>query len=199
MAKRTNHYEAAFEEYLRRKQIAYVAVDEKKRALLADASLKSLDFIVSTPWGLSFLVDVKGRQFPSGGQKQYWKNWSTGDDMRSLTAWERIFGPSSQALLVFAYEVLGDQAPLPAEQLLEYRGRLYGFLGVRLGDYAAKARPISAKWETLAMPVRAFRTAAAPVEQFFCQTEPPERAELPEFDELGDSPTAEGLAMAGRW
>ncbi|HEY2882553.1 MAG TPA: HYExAFE family protein [Pirellulales bacterium] len=199
MAKRTNHYEAAFEEYLRRRQIAYVAVDEKKRALLGDASLKSLDFIVSTPWGQSWLVDVKGRQFPSGGQKQYWKNWSTGDDIRSLTAWQRIFGPSFQGLLVFAYDVLGNQAPLPAEQLFDFRGRLYGFLGVRLGDYAATARPISAKWDTLAMPVRSFRVAAAPIEQFFCQTEPPERSELPEFDDFGVSATAEGLAMAGRW
>jgi len=34
MAKRSNHYEAAFEEYLRQRQIPYVAVDEKKRALL---------------------------------------------------------------------------------------------------------------------------------------------------------------------
>jgi hypothetical protein len=74
MAKRDNHYEAAFEEYLRHRQIPYVAVDEKKRALLGDASLKSLDFIVSTPLGTSRLVDVKGRRFPTGGQKQYWKN-----------------------------------------------------------------------------------------------------------------------------
>jgi len=74
MAKRDNHYEAVFEEYLRHRQIPYVAVDEKKRALLGDASLKSLDFIVSTPLGTSWLVNVKGRRFPTGGQKQYWKN-----------------------------------------------------------------------------------------------------------------------------
>src|SRR5215467_2915717 len=73
MAKRSNHYEAAFEEFLRRRQIPYVAVDEKKRALLGDASLKSLDFIVSPALGGSWLIDVKGRRFPAGGQKQYWK------------------------------------------------------------------------------------------------------------------------------
>ena len=69
MAKRDNHYEAAFEEFLRRRQIPYVAVDETKRALLGDASLKSLDFIVSTPLGNSWLVDVKGRRFPAGAQE----------------------------------------------------------------------------------------------------------------------------------
>ena len=66
MAKRSNHYEAAFEEYLRSRQIPYVAVDEKKRALLGGSSLKSLDFIVSPVVGGSWLIDVKGRRFPAG-------------------------------------------------------------------------------------------------------------------------------------
>ena len=69
MANRDNHYEAAFEEFLRVKQIPYVAVDETKRALLGDASLKSLDFIVSTALGVSWLVDVKGTAVPSRGAK----------------------------------------------------------------------------------------------------------------------------------
>ena len=32
MAKRDNHYEAAFEAYLRARQVPYVAVDETKRS-----------------------------------------------------------------------------------------------------------------------------------------------------------------------
>jgi hypothetical protein len=174
MAKRDNHYEAAFEEFLRRRQIPYVAVDEKKRALLGDASLKSLDFIVSPPLGTSWLADVKGRHFPAGQQRQYWKNWSTRDDVRSLAAWERLFGPSFCGLLVFAYEVIADRAPVSAEQLFEFGGRLYGFVGVRLADYAARARRISTAWDTLAMPTQQFRSLAAPVEEFFCQAELPE-------------------------
>ncbi len=138
MAKRDNHYEAAFEEYLRQRQVPYIAVDETKRALLGDASLKSLDFIVSPAAGPAWLIDVKGRRFPSGDQqKQYWKNWSTGDDVRSLTAWQRLFGPKAQGLFVFAYEVVADRAPLPLDQLFPYRNRLYGFLGVRSHDYQA--------------------------------------------------------------
>ena len=176
MAKRSNHYEAAFEEFLRCRQIPYVAVDEKKRALLADASLKSLDFIVSPVLGTSWLVDVKGRRFPAGGekQKQYWKNWSTRDDVRSLTAWQRLFGSKSRGLFVFAYEIAGDRAPVAAEKLFNYDGRLYGFVGITLDDYAAQARQLSPKWDTLAIPVRRFREAAAPVEEFFCRTEPGE-------------------------
>ena len=73
MANRDNHYEAAFEEFLRRRCVPYVAVDEAKRSLLSDgASIKSLDFIVSSPGPTTRLVDVKGRRFPSGDvQKQY--------------------------------------------------------------------------------------------------------------------------------
>jgi hypothetical protein len=78
MANRDNHYEAAFEEYLRYRCVPYVAVDEAKRSLLANGeSIKSLDFIVSSPGEITWLVDVKGRRFPSGeDQKQYWKCFS---------------------------------------------------------------------------------------------------------------------------
>lgn len=168
MANRDNHYEAAFEEYLRSRQVPYVAVDETRRSLLGEGSLKSLDFIVSsvaqpTRW----LVDVKGRRFPSGEQKQYWKNWSTRDDLDSLTSWERLFGEQFNGLFVFAYNVVGDRAPLPAESLFTYRGSVYGFVGILLREYASRARPISPAWDTVAMPTEEFRELAAPVESFF--------------------------------
>ena len=174
MAKRDNHYEAAFEEYLRHREIPYVAVDETKRARLGGASLKSLDFIVSPALGPSWLVDVKGRHFPSGRQKQYWKNWSTRDDLHSLTAWQHLFGGGFQGLFVFAYQIVGDQSPLAVEQLFACHDRLYGFVGITLDDYSRIARPLSAAWDTLSAPVASFRGAAAPVEEFFCRVRPPE-------------------------
>ena len=167
MANRDNHYEAAFEQYLRQRQVPYVAVDEAKRSLLADSSIKSLDFIVSTAAGGSWLVDVKGRRFPSGEQKQYWKNWSTRDDLRSLLLWQSLFGQRFVGLFVFAYNVIGDRAPLPAERLFEFRGGLYGFIGIRLEHYALHARPISPAWDTVAMPTVQFREMAAPLDSFF--------------------------------
>lgn len=170
MANRENHYEAAFEEYLRRQCIPYVAVDEAKRSRLCEGSIKSLDFIVSPPGGRSWLVDVKGRRFPSGQQKQYWKNWSTRDDLVSLAQWERLFGEQFGSLFVFAYNVIGDRAPLPPERLFEFRGGLYGFVGIRVVEYTRYARPISPRWDTLAMPAGRFRQFAAPVERFFFET-----------------------------
>jgi len=169
MANRDNHYEAAFEEYLRARGVPYVAVDEARRSLLADgASLKSLDFIVSSPGPLAWLVDVKGRRFPSGDAetRHYWKNWSTRDDLKSLAQWEALFGESFCGLFVFAYNIVGDRAPLPPERLFEHRGGLYGFVAVRLSDYAARCHPISPRWDTVAMPTEEFRLLARPVEEF---------------------------------
>ncbi len=167
MANRDNHYEAAFEQYLRDRGVPYVAVDEAKRSLLSNgASIKSLDFIVSSHGQTRWLVDVKGRHFPSGEeQRQYWKNWSTRDDLESLAQWEELFGPDFGGLFVFAYEVLGDRAPLPEAQLFEHRGHLYGFVAVRLSDYAAHARRISPSWDTVAMPTAEFRRLARPMEE----------------------------------
>lgn len=182
MANRDNHYELAFEEYLRWRRVPYVAVDEARRTLCDDAhsadapaalddpaggtaaaSIKSLDFIVSAPRGGSWLIDVKGRRFPSGRQKQYWKNWSTRDDLVSLAHWQELFGGGFQAMFVFAYNVVGSRSPLPREQLFEYRDRLYAFLAVRLEDYSLHARPISPRWDTVAMPTGRFRAVAEPL------------------------------------
>lgn len=171
MANRDNHYEAAFEAYLRARTVPYVAVDEARRSLLADGqSIKSLDFIVSSPRTAVWLVDVKGRRFPSGDDtsRHYWKNWSTQDDLCSLAQWESLFGANFRGLFVFAYHVLGDRAPLPQEQLFEHHGGLYGFVGVKLSDYAAGCHRISPRWDTVAMPTNEFRRLARPVDELLC-------------------------------
>lgn len=168
MANRENHYEAAFEAYLRMRQTPYVAVDEARRSLMNDGSLKSLDFIVSPGGQRSWLIDVKGRRFPSGDeQKQYWKNWSTRDDLSSLGHWQRLFGPGFGSLFVFAYNVVGDRSPLPETSLFRFREGTYGFLGIHLQDYARHARPISPSWDTLAMPTAKFRELAQPIDFIF--------------------------------
>ena len=160
---RDNHYELAFEALLRERQIAYVAVDEARRSLVAGGSLKSLDFIVSPGDGRCWLVDVKGRRFPSGDEtRQYWKNWSTRDDLRSLAGWQKHFGDSFSPVLVFAYHLVADRAPLPEDQLFEFRGERYGFVAVRLEDYVPHARPLSESWDTVAMPTALFRQRAVP-------------------------------------
>jgi hypothetical protein len=194
MANRANLYEAAFEQFLRDRRVPYVAVDESKRSMLPGATLKSLDFLVSAPGGGTWLVDVKGRRFPSGEQKQYWRNWSTRDDLTSLAQWEELFGPRSQALFVFAYKIVGTRSPLPAELLYPYHGALLGFVGIRLSDYVPHARLISPKWQTVALSTRRFRQLAEPWEAFLQADHVPGphvAAALP-----GDFPPAPRLTFA---
>ncbi|RMF88591.1 MAG: hypothetical protein D6741_18950 [Planctomycetota bacterium] len=164
MADRANHYEAAFEAFLRHFRVPYIAVDEAKRSLCeADQSIKSLDFIV-TAGGVNWLVDVKGRRFPSGPRgSDYWRNWAFEEDLVSLDRWERLFGPGFAGLFVFAYHLVKDRSPLPAEQVFEYQRRLYAFVGIELAVYRQKAVEISPSWQTVAMPRSEFRRMVRPV------------------------------------
>ncbi len=177
MTQRHNHYEAAFEAYLRDRGVPYVAVDEAKRARWGSRSLKSLDFIVS-PADASqrWLVDVKGRRFPSGRRRQFWKNWSTHDDVASLARWQALFGAPFTPLLAFVYEIAGDVAPLPAAQLFAFRRRLYAMVAIRLDHYSSAAREISPKWGTLAMPAARFRELARPLADFLTPANSPENS-----------------------
>ena len=108
----------------------------------------------------SWLVDIKGRQFPTA-KCQYWRNWSTADELSSLASWEELFGPRFTGLLVFAYNVIGDQAPLPADELFEYRNSLYGFVGIRLDHYTSFSRPLSPRWGTVTVSIPQFRARLA--------------------------------------
>jgi len=82
-----------------------------------------------------------------------------------MRQWEELFGAGFAALFVFAYNVVGDRAPLAEERMFEHRGALYGFVAVRLSDYVAHARPISPRWDTVAMPTAEFRRLARPADE----------------------------------
>lgn len=166
MAKRHNHYEAAFEDYLRARRIAYVAVDERRRAIEAAGTLKSVDFIVSPPDeggapAARWLVDVKGRQFPSG--RQYWRNWTTAEELESLARWGDRFGAGFLGVLVFAYELCGDRSPVPAHEVHYFRDRPYAFVAAPADQYRALCRTLSPRWGTVAVPAAEFRRVARPV------------------------------------
>ncbi|MFN0051204.1 MAG: HYExAFE family protein [Planctomycetales bacterium] len=165
MALRGNHYDAAFEAYLRDRRTPYVAVDEQRRALLEHASLKSMDFIVYSPRTHNLLVDVKGRRFPSGGGEtgHKWENWATAEDLPALLQWQSVFGQDFRALLVFAYHVLGDRARQEFSSLFEFRKRTYAFYGVWADQYREVMQTRSASWQTVSVPSVAFRDLRIPI------------------------------------
>ena len=180
MADRRNPYERAFEAYLRALQVPYVAVDEARRACLAGGeSLKNLDFIVASRSRGGWLVDVKGRRFPSGRlHPQYWKNWSPAEDLHSLAQWEQLFGPGFQGVLVFAYWIVGTRSPVAAEEEFYFEGQRFVFLAISLADYCRWARPLSPRWGTVMIPARIFREIARPFGTFFTDPSLPVELEV---------------------
>lgn len=173
MAKRENPYEAAFAAWLRQLTVPFIEINESHRQWLGEqqndqrVTAKNLDFIVTVPRGTTWLVDVKGRHFPGGKQRHYWKNWATRDDLNGLARWENTFGAGSGALLVFAYQLRGERSPLPLEELFCHQKQWYAFVAIRWYDYASAARPISPKWGTVALNTSRFRELAQPARQFF--------------------------------
>lgn len=169
MALRSNHYDAAFEAYLRGRRTPYIAVDETRRALLADASLKSFDFIVYCAGACNLLVDVKGRRFPSAasdarGAGHCWENWVTRDDLDGLMKWQEAFGSDFRSLLVFAYHLVDDRWMSRHARTWEFRQRSYAFYGVWAEDYADGMASRSRSWSTVTLPAAAYRRLRFPLD-----------------------------------
>ncbi len=168
MALRWNHYDVAFEAFLRERRNPYVSVDERRRALSEDATLKSLDFIVYSAAGRNLLVDVKGRRFPSGrvSRGQYWENWVTEEDLDSMLRWERVFGDGFRAALVFAYDLVGSESASFHSLVWTFGRRQYSFYGIWVDEYAASSRTRSRSWETVSIPRSRFDALRRPIDLF---------------------------------
>ena len=165
MALRHNHYDAAFEGYLRARRIPYVSVDETRRSLLEQVSLKSMDFIVHSLAGENLLVDVKGRRYPTAGNGGRWENWVTSDDIESLLRWEEVFGAGYRAIFVFAYDVeAGHESDF--DELYSFRQKNYAFFGVGTCDYQAVMTTRSPRWETVSVARKPFAALRSPIRSF---------------------------------
>src|SRR5260221_8899689 len=173
MADRSVHYEAAFEAYLRDKRIPYVAVDEAKKALFANAKLKSFDFVVYPQNKPRLLIDVKGRSLRNRAKRSGFETWATEADVKDLLQWEQVFGEGFTAVFGFVYWI---DPPLPGTQTatggpggegtFEFRDRWYLLMGIDLAEYRDHMRRRSAKWETVCLPVEDVRSLARPIESW---------------------------------
>lgn len=164
MADRSIHYEAAFEGFLRDRGIPYVAVDEAKKALFANAKLKSFDFVVYSKNGPNLLVDIKGRTMKEGKKSRNFETWTTQRDIEDLMQWQQVFGEGFQAIIAFVYWI---DAPLtPETGMYEFRDKWYWLYGVDLAEYRNHMRRRSAKWETVSIPIEDFRQLARPLESW---------------------------------
>lgn len=167
---RTNHYEAAFEAFLRDRLVGFIPVDEAKRTLLDGEDVKSLDFIIVGPSSAKLVVDVKGRRFPGGradNPRKVWQNWSTQDDLDGLTRWAAHFGPSFRGVLAFVYHI-GPAFALPAgtPDVFVHRDRTYLVRGVTAADYRDRMRPRSHRWGTVHLSTADFRKLVRPFSDY---------------------------------
>lgn len=160
MAKRGNHYELAFENYLRTLRVPCIGVDESRRAFDGDDTLKSLDLIVAAPSGLTLLVDIKGRR--NRGVKAGFENWTTADDMESMSRWQDIFGDTALALLTFVYWLASEEAKESFTNHFSLADRHYACVAIPLLDYRNHMRVRSSRWQTFTMPRALFRERARP-------------------------------------
>ncbi len=167
---RDNHYEAAFEAFLRDRGAAVVPVDEAKRNQLDDENTKSPDFLVVGPGDVRLVADVKGRRFPGGTAakpRMVWQNWCDQEDIDALDRWAARLGTGFRGVLAFVYHVL-PRVALPADtpDLFTHRDRVYLARGVSAADYRAAMAPRSTRWGTVHLPAAAFREAVRPFSHF---------------------------------
>jgi hypothetical protein len=169
MASRTGHYTAAFEAFLRSRSIPYVNVDQAKKALFADAKLKSFDFVVYSKKGPNLLVDLNGRscrvsKSATAKGRAGFESWTNEHDVADLAQWEQVFGEGFKGVVTFVYWLDAPKRPMPG--MFEHRDRWYLLMGIDLAEYRSRMRRRSPKWETVSLPVKDFRSLARPLENW---------------------------------
>jgi hypothetical protein len=95
MAIRSNHYEAAFEAYIRALRVPCVAIDEARRAIFGEDGVKNPDFLLYPRFSTNLVVEVKGKRGKNARGRRDWENWVTTDDLDGLVRWQSMFGPGS--------------------------------------------------------------------------------------------------------
>lgn len=171
--KADNHYEVAFEEYLRRNGVAALPIIEARRSYLDDDSVKSPDFLVISAADSRLVVDVKGRKFGGSEEKprRIWQNWCLRDDVTSLERWADHFGPGFRGVLAFVYRIAPElELAANTPDAFFFRDELYLVRGVEVGPYRDAMRTRSPRWETVHLPTAAFRGMVKPFSHFLARS-----------------------------
>ena len=142
MAIRSNHYEAAFEAYIRSLRVPCVAVDEAKRAIFGDDGVKNPDFLLYP----RFARQPGGRGEGQAGQERPGpaRLGELGDDRRprrpgALAGDVRARVPGDPGVRLC--RAAPGLSRCPRENgAFEFRGLEYRFWAVGLDDYVAHLR-----------------------------------------------------------
>jgi hypothetical protein len=174
------HYERAFEAWLQRDGIPTVLVEDARRAILEPGAvpgphdpagpprrLKSFDF-VAYGGERHALIEVKGRRVDlrRGGSGRR-ESWTTAEDIRSMSIWERLFGEPFSAVLVFLYWLDGPAALSGETRVFRFEGRAYAHRAVGVRKYARAMRARSPRWGTVDLPAEAFERLGTDLRSWF--------------------------------
>lgn len=168
MANRANHYESAFEAYIRSLKVPCVAVDEAKRAVgVVDEGVKNPDFLLYPRGGLNLVVEVKGKRGKTAEGRRAWENWVTTDDLDGLVRWQELFGPGFRAILAFVYAEKAGPFPLPSGNgAFVFRNREYRFWAIELDEYVRHLVSRGPAWRAVAMARKEFRRRVRPLDEW---------------------------------
>jgi len=157
-----NHYERAFENWLRDNHIQYIALDEHKRATFARSKIKTFDFLLYPPSGQIIITEVKGRKFKGTSLAKLTglECWVTTEDIDGLTKWQQVFGPGHQAVFIFAYKAENIDVDFDGREVFHFSRNRYVFFCVKLADYCKFMKRRSPKWQTVTLHADKFRKCA---------------------------------------
>ena len=157
-----NHYERAFENWLRDNHIQYVAVDEQKRATFARSKIKTFDFVLYPPSGQIIIAEVKGRLFKGTSLAKLTglECWVTVEDVDGLAKWQQVFGPGHEAVFVFAYRIENIDVDFNGKEVFDFYANRYVFFCIKMEDYRRFMKRRSPKWQTVTLSADRFRQCA---------------------------------------
>ena len=167
---RGNHYETAFEAYLRDRRLGYVAVDESRRVVARRRAGQEHRLHRLRRRRREAAGRHQGPQVPrqsKGRPRRIWQNWVEREDVEGLERWQASFGAEYKALLVFAYYILPEvELRRGTADVWVWRGRRYLMRAVPVADYRRHMRVRSPKWGTVHLPMAAFREVVRPLREF---------------------------------
>jgi hypothetical protein len=162
-----NHYERAFENWLKDNRIQYVAADEHERATVWRRKVKSPDFLLYPSDGRTIIAEVKGRKFRGKSLEKLtgFECWVTREDVDGLGRWLGVLGAGHEAVFVFAYRIENVDVDF-GRDVFEFDASRYLFFCIRLDDYRLYMKRRSPKWRTVTLPAEKFRRCAADIGRF---------------------------------
>jgi hypothetical protein len=163
----SNHYERAFENWLRDNRIEYLRADEHKKSEQVGGPVKSFDFLLSPPNQLKIIAEVKGRKFKGTSFEKLtgFECWVTREDIDGLTSWQKNFGPDYVPVFVFAYRIENVDVDFDGRAVYDFDRGKYVFFAVKLSDYRKHMKRRSPKWQTVTLPAEKFRKCARQLQE----------------------------------